>query len=174
MLLSVSSSRNSPTTSIVSTSLSRKVGCGPRLRSLWPTKLSSIRQYTVIMNVVISIGETFRSLGCVATSQIRRSPSLVKSSKLAHQVNYDIAWKQSDGEIWIAEIKSITSSNEEKQLRLGLGQVLRYCQILKTKENVRGVIVIERAPSDLTWIDLCEAHNILLVWPEVFTSRLRV
>ena len=85
--------------------------------------------------------------------------------------SYDLAWKI-DNEIWIAEIKSITNSNEEKQLRLGLGQVLRYCHILKTSENVHGVLVIERAPSDQTWIDLCEAHNILLIWPDAFSSKL--
>jgi hypothetical protein len=87
--------------------------------------------------------------------------------------NYDIAWKYND-EVWIAEIKSVTESNEEKQLRLGLGQVLRYCHVLKTKGNTRGVLVIERAPSDATWIDLCEAHNVLLAWPEVFHSKIKV
>src|SRR5688572_27038832 len=62
MLLSVSIPRNSPTTSMVSTSLSRKVGCGPRFRNREPAKWSSIKQYTAIMNVVISMLETSRFL----------------------------------------------------------------------------------------------------------------
>jgi hypothetical protein len=95
------------------------------------------------------------------------------SSPSPKEPNYDIAWKYND-EIWIAEIKSVTNANEEKQLRLGLGQVLRYCHLMKTKGNVHGVLVLERAPSDFTWIDLCKAHNILLVWPEVFSSKIRI
>jgi hypothetical protein len=62
---------------------------------------------------------------------------------------------------------------KEKQLRLGLGQVLRYCQLLQTKGKVHGVLAIERAPSDATWLALCESHNILLVWPEVFSEKLK-
>lgn len=86
--------------------------------------------------------------------------------------SYDLAWKIDD-EIWIAEIKSITNSNEEKQLRLGLGQLLRYCQLLQIKGKTHGILAIERAPSDQTWVALCESHNILLIWPEVFSEKIK-
>jgi hypothetical protein len=108
-----------------------------------------------------------------ALASFLKNTHLLPLSPGPDEPNYDIAWKNNE-EIWIAEIKSVTSTNEEKQLRLGLGQVLRYCHILKAKGKVHGVLVIERAPSDVTWIDLCEAHNILLVWPEVFASKIRV
>jgi hypothetical protein len=108
-----------------------------------------------------------------ALSDFLKNSQLIPLSPGPNEPNYDIAWKHND-EIWIAEIKSVTSANEEKQLRLGLGQILRYCQILKTKGNTHGILVIERAPSDPTWIDLCEAHNALLVWPEVFSSKIKV
>jgi hypothetical protein len=108
-----------------------------------------------------------------ALANFLKTRQLLPLSPGPDEPNYDIAWKNNK-EIWIAEIKSVTSANEEKQLRLGLGQVLRYCHILKRSGNVHGVLVIERAPSDQTWIDLCEAHNILLVWPEVFASKIRV
>jgi hypothetical protein len=85
--------------------------------------------------------------------------------------NYDLAWKLDD-EIWVAEVKSITNSNEEKQLRPGLGQLLRYCQLLKTKGKVRGILAIERAASDAMWIELCKTHNILLVWLDVFSEKI--
>ncbi len=97
---------------------------------------------------------------------------LIPLSPGPDEPNYDLAWKLDD-EIWIAEVKSITNSNEEKQLRLGLGQLLRYCQLLQTKGNVHGILAIERAPSDPTWVALCENHDMLLVWPEVFSEKLK-
>jgi len=109
-----------------------------------------------------------------ALADFLKSRKLLPLSPGPNEPNYDIAWKYNNEEIWIAEVKSITNTNEEKQLRLGLGQVLRYCQIFKTKGNVQGVLVAERAPSDSIWIDLCETHNILLVWPEVFPSKIKV
>ena len=50
----------------------------------------------------------------------------------------------------MAEIKSITADNEEEQLRLGLGQVLRYRQRLLAlgHECVVAVLVPERQPHD--------------------------
>ena len=108
-----------------------------------------------------------------ALADFLKARQLIPLSPGHNEPNYDIAWKL-NAEIWIAEIKSITNANEEKQLRLGLGQVLRYCQILKTTGNVHGVLVIERAPSDPSWIDLCKAYNILLAWPEVFSSKINV
>lgn len=38
--------------------------------------------------------------------------------------NFDLALVV-NGIAWVAEVKSLTEANEEKQLRLGLGQVLR-------------------------------------------------
>ena len=109
-----------------------------------------------------------------ALADFLKNNQLLPLSPGPNEPSYDIAWKHNDEEIWIAEIKSVTNANEEKQLRLGLGQLLRYCQILKTKGNIHGVLVIERAPSDSSWIDLCEAHNILLAWPEVFPLKIKV
>src|SRR5439155_4125074 len=46
--------------------------------------------------------------------------------------NFDLAWEL-HGVVCVAEVKSITEANEEKQLRLGLGQVLRYRQLLRQR-----------------------------------------
>lgn len=72
--------------------------------------------------------------------------------------------------LFVAEVKSVTASNEEKQLRLGLGQVLRYRQALETAESrfVVAVLVSERSPSTRSWLKLCEALNVKLVWPHGF------
>jgi hypothetical protein len=107
-----------------------------------------------------------------ALAELLIDQQLIPLSPGPDEPNYDLAWKIND-EIWIAEIKSITNSNEEKQLRLGLGQLLRYCQLLQPKGKVYGILAIERAPSDPTWIALCEAHNILLVWPDVFSEKIK-
>jgi hypothetical protein len=108
-----------------------------------------------------------------ALADFLRNHQLIPLSPGLNEPNYDVAWKLNN-QIWIAEIKSVTNANEEKQLRLGLGQVLRYCHLLRARGNTQGVLVIERAPSDLTWIEVCEAHNILLAWPDIFPSKIKV
>jgi hypothetical protein len=77
---------------------------------------------------------------------------------------YDLAWQ--DGETtWVAEVKSLTPQNEERQLRLALGQVLRYRQLLAVDDrDVRAVIVVERAPTDMSWRKLCEEQGATLLW----------
>jgi hypothetical protein len=65
--------------------------------------------------------------------------------------NFDLAW-QKDRTVFVAEIKSITADNEEHQLRVGLGQVLRYRQRLLAlgHDRVVAVLVPERQPCDPT------------------------
>ena len=85
--------------------------------------------------------------------------------------NYDLLWE--DGaSVYVAEVKSLNLANEERQLRLGIGQVLRYKQILSraTDKAVLAVLATERQPSDKTWLELCQALGIALVWPEFFDS----
>jgi hypothetical protein len=81
---------------------------------------------------------------------------------------YDLAWER-NGQIWVAEVKSLTTRNEERQLRLAVGQVLRYAQQLAYKgKPVVKVIATEREPVDPTWMDLCAGLGIELVWPATF------
>lgn len=87
-------------------------------------------------------------------------------SPAPNEPNFDLAW--TDGsQIWVAEVKSLTVHNEEKQLRLGLGQVLRYAQLLTRlhSASVRPVLVAERQPSNDDWMDLCASYNVILLWP---------
>ncbi len=92
-------------------------------------------------------------------------------SPAPNEPNFDLAWMQ-NREIWVAEIKSITDANEEKQLRLGLGQLLRYRQLLSSKGAVRAVLVVERQPLDASWESLCEELKILLIWPDNWDKKL--
>ena len=72
-----------------------------------------------------------------------------------------------DGAVtWAAEVKSLTASNEERQLRLALGQVMRYRQLLTDRDgDVRGVIAVEHEPRDSTWQQLCHDQGIAILWP---------
>jgi hypothetical protein len=83
---------------------------------------------------------------------------------------YDLAWEA--GEVtWVAEVKSITPQNEERQLRQALGQVLRYRQLLAEEgRTAHALIAVEREPSDATWPALCADEGIVLVWPPIDLS----
>lgn len=83
--------------------------------------------------------------------------------------DYDLAW-EADGQLWVAEVKSMTKANASKQLRLAIGQVLDYADRLESAgRKVRPVIASELEP-DNRWIELCIRHGITLVWPERFTA----
>lgn len=90
-----------------------------------------------------------------------RSPS-------ATEPDFDLAWLVGKT-VFVAEVKSTTTENEEHQLRLGLGQVLRYRhRIAHQGKRVVAVLVPERMPSDQTWIDLCQTLEVYIGWPGAF------
>ncbi len=85
---------------------------------------------------------------------------------------FDVGWIVTDT-AWIAEVKSLTPANEERQLRLGLGQVLSYAHLVDWGfENNHPVLAVEREPSSGYWPDLCESHGVALSWPAVFDKLL--
>jgi hypothetical protein len=97
-----------------------------------------------------------------------RERGLVPRSPRSGQPEFDLLWNSAD-RTFVAEVKSITSSNEEKQLRLGLGQVLRYRHALSTPgREVVAVLVLESQPRDESWVDLCSSLGVKLVWPKAF------
>jgi hypothetical protein len=82
---------------------------------------------------------------------------------------FDIAWVV-EGLAFIGEVKSLTLANEERQLRLGLGQVLTYMHLLDWPHahTVRGVLAVEREPTAPYWETLCAEHDVTLTWPDAF------
>ncbi len=68
----------------------------------------------------------------------------------------------------------VQDSNEERQLRMAIGQVIRYRQKLAAcgYEPTLAVIAVEQSPSDSTWEDLCKDEGIMLLWPDVAEIRL--
>lgn len=85
---------------------------------------------------------------------------------------FDLAWIDDDGVVTIVEVKSRTDANEEKQLRLGLGQVLSYVYLLSWPEvtAIRPVLAIESRPARAYWVDLCQTNGVKMVWPDTFDS----
>jgi len=85
---------------------------------------------------------------------------------------FDVGWTAANA-AWIAEVKSLTPANEERQLRLGLGQVLSYAHLVDWGfEKNHPVLAVEREPSSAYWPDLCESHGVALSWPDVFGELL--
>jgi hypothetical protein len=79
---------------------------------------------------------------------------------------YDLAWETPTA-IFVAEVKSLTLANAEHQLRLGLGQVLRYWHAMAIYDkSVIPILAVEQKPGDSSWLGLCERLGVQLVWPE--------
>ena len=87
--------------------------------------------------------------------------------------DFDVGWEHGEA-TYVAEVKSITSGNEEHQLRLGLGQVLWYRHSLAAEgRTLIAVLVPEREPSDPGWIELCRAVGVIVTWPDRFEELAR-
>lgn len=107
-----------------------------------------------------------------ALANLLRSNGVEPRSPAAPSVAFDLLWRCA-GRTFVAEVKSLTVSNEERQLRLGLGQVLRYRHaVQESGEKAIAVLVVEREPSDPAWSDICEEGGVRLVWPAIFGSLL--
>lgn len=92
---------------------------------------------------------------------------LVPMSAARLDPQYDLAWWDASGSVLnVAEVKSVNAQNVEMQLRLGLGQVLRYRHALRERgENAAGWLVPERVVADPSWKDACAAVEISLFSP---------
>jgi hypothetical protein len=114
--------------------------------------------------------QAHRTIQNLLAAELRRR-GLDPKQRLGPEPPYDLACQLEDGTILVAEIKSLTRQNEERQLRLALGQVLRYAQQLIYKQKpIQRVIAIERKPKDESWIELCASHDVRLVWPDTFSE----
>lgn len=102
-----------------------------------------------------------------------RERGIEPRSPAADEPDYDLGWQAAPFS-YVAEVKSITPANEERQLRLGLGQVLRYQQQMAARgATVRAVLVPEKEPSDKSWHSLCSMLGVLLTWPTAFANLIQ-
>lgn len=119
------------------------------------------RGYTAHHATETALAEMLRSIGVEPRSP---APGGVAA--------FDLLWRF-HGQVFVAEVKSLTKANEERQLRLGLGQVLRYRHAVREHgEQADAVLVVECEPSDPTWFDVCHEAGVHLVWPATFSSLL--
>jgi len=99
-----------------------------------------------------------------------RSLGFEPRSPAPGEPQFDAAWGVKPT-LRVAEVKSLTLRNEEQQLRLGLGQLLRYRHILSRGGlEIRPYLVVERAPTDMTWVELCRNLGVTLAWPLEFAA----
>lgn len=86
-----------------------------------------------------------------------------------HEPQYDLAWGDGD-HLWVVEVKSLTDTNERRQLRSAIGQVLHYVAELYADghQAITPVIAVEREPRDPGLIAACKNNKIRLLWPENF------
>ena len=73
----------------------------------------------------------------------------------------------------IAEVKSLTDTNQGQQLRLGIGQLLDYRQQLRRGPvadiaGVKAHLITESRPADERWIELAQAVDLNLTWAPGF------
>jgi hypothetical protein len=109
---------------------------------------------------------------CALAETLRRA-GIMPVAPAPDGPNFDVAWEHG-GVLYVAEVKSITDKNEERQLRLGLGQVVRYRSLLAAQaaQPVRGVLVPERAPRDERWRTTCLEVGVVLVAGEELAGDL--
>jgi hypothetical protein len=107
-------------------------------------------------------------------ADIIRAIGWLARSPTASEPQYDLAWVAHDL-LYVCEVKSLTKDNEERQLRMAMGQIIRYRQQLTARghEPCFAVVCTERQPADLSWDELCKDEGIILVWPEVAMARLK-
>jgi hypothetical protein len=91
----------------------------------------------------------------------------------ASEPDFDLGWLRGR-RYYVCEVKSLpTTHSEDRQLRLGIGQVLDYQALLSRQHpDVRAVLAVERRPSDPRWSKLAEAHGITIAWPDTICVML--
>ncbi|WUD75255.1 YDG/SRA domain-containing protein [Streptomyces sp. NBC_00510] len=100
-----------------------------------------------------------------ALADLVRAHGMTPLSPTLTDPAFDLAWKREEI-LTVAEVKSLRLENETEQLRSGLGQLLDYVDQLSARApNVRGVLWVERAPSESRWLGICERAGIVLAWP---------
>jgi hypothetical protein len=139
-------------------------GLGADYREARPAVFPDGRQPFSVDPTIIERGLRGHADTQNALATALRTAGLEPRSPAPAEPNFDLAWF-SEETVFVAEVKSITRRNEEEQLRLGLGQVLRYRQTLTSlgHPNVTAVLVPERSPQDGSWRDLCAELGVILL-----------
>lgn len=146
---------------------------GTEYRSADVSSLPGARDPFAIDPAVVERGLCSHADTQNALTGVLVAAGLLPRSPRADEPNFDLAWRR-DSIVYVAEVESITPQNEERQLRLGLGQVLCYRHLLRQRGySVEAVLVAEHMPRDSSWEALCEHLGVLLISPPEFDAVLR-
>lgn len=110
---------------------------------------------------VAALVEHLKKQGVTACGPARRAPK------------FDIGWS-SGTSVFVGEVKSLTSTNQDQQIRLGLGQVLDYtyqmdaAHTVRRRNKVKPVLILEQAPAHPRWFDLTRSVGVLLTYGPSF------
>lgn len=86
---------------------------------------------------------------------------------------FDVCLNVGSNTYLLVEVKSATESNLELQMRIALGQVLRYHDQMKARDlEVKACIAIERAPDD-SWRLLLDRMEVGLLVEETLTEDFK-
>ena len=97
---------------------------------------------------------------------------LIPLSPGESEAKFDLAFQDPQGALVVAEVKSCTPGNVEGQLRMGLGQVLRYAhQLQTTPGSVRAVLVTQLEPS-ASWLELLATLGVASIHQEQLAPQL--
>lgn len=86
---------------------------------------------------------------------------------------FDVAW-EGRHELVAVEVKSLGSSTETHQMRLGIAQALeyRFNLTMRYSRPVTAMLYVERQPTNEDWVALCSNEDIVLAWPETLPTAL--
>ena len=91
-----------------------------------------------------------------------------------HAPVFDLGWTE-NGVVYIAEVKSLTGTDQTQQIRLGLGQVLDYAQQIRQSRlaafPVQPVLVLEHAPSHTRWAETASSAGVELICGPTFLKQ---
>lgn len=77
---------------------------------------------------------------------------------------FDLAWTRGR-QFLVCEVKTVSTSNEAQQIRLGIGQVLDYrFQLAGRHSKTTSVLLLSRPPQSPQWEALCDSLGIRLAW----------
>lgn len=76
---------------------------------------------------------------------------------------FDAGWERGKT-AFIAEVKSLSDTNEDQQIRLGIGQILDYAWQMPPGRKVTPVLVLEKRPPSERWEHVAKRAGILLTY----------
>ncbi|MCX5042438.1 hypothetical protein OG921_04510 [Aldersonia sp. NBC_00410] len=79
---------------------------------------------------------------------------------------FDVGWANGS-RVFVGEVKSLSATDQDQQIRLGIGQLLDYQQQL-LPQKVTPVLILERKPRDQRWRDLCHRLRIVVTYAPKF------